>query len=105
MSDPIDFAERRAEAEARAEPSNAVYARVGDLVLQDALRGVRTGTQPDEIIRMIIARHGVRLTLGELRLLLATRRRVPVARQGSQPASTTAPLLSVVAPDESGGSS
>ena len=55
---PDYFAERRAEAEARAEPSNAVYARVGDLVLQDALRGVRTGTQPDEIIRMIIALTG-----------------------------------------------
>jgi hypothetical protein len=105
MTEPIDLAERRAEADARAEPSNAVYARVGDLVLQDALRGVRTGTQPDEIIRTIIARHGVRLTLGELRLLLATRRRAPIDRNASASAGGPSPVLTVVAPEKSGGPS
>lgn len=55
-------------------PSNPVYARVGDAVLQAAQDGVRRGVRPQDIIREIVAAHGVRLNVGELRLLLASRR-------------------------------
>jgi hypothetical protein len=55
-------------------PSNAVYARVGDIVLRAAREGVRGGMRPDDIIREIVTEHNVRLNLGELRLLLASRR-------------------------------
>ncbi|HLJ66361.1 MAG TPA: hypothetical protein VKX16_03255 [Chloroflexota bacterium] len=55
-------------------PSNQVYARVGDAVLHAAQDGVRRGLQPQDIIREIKAAHSVQLNLGELRLLLASRR-------------------------------
>jgi hypothetical protein len=55
-------------------PSNEVYARVGDTVLRAAREGVRGGMRPDDIIREIVTEHNVRLNLGELRLLLASRR-------------------------------
>ncbi|GAC1522391.1 MAG: hypothetical protein NVS2B16_30220 [Chloroflexota bacterium] len=55
-------------------PSNAVYERVGDTVLRAAQEGVRTGMQPQDIIRDIIEKHHVHLNVGELRLLLASRR-------------------------------
>jgi len=88
MPDPIDFAARTSDQEAPAEkpeetaapppaeelPSNEVYARVGDLILYAARNAVRRGTPPDDIIRDIRREHGVHLTVGELRLLLATRR-------------------------------
>jgi hypothetical protein len=86
VSEPIDFASRTGNpppAEGQEhneaprqerEPSNAVYARVGDLVLHSAIDGVRRGVQPEDIIREIRAKHNVHLTVGELRLLLATRR-------------------------------
>jgi hypothetical protein len=81
MSEPIDLSAHRhddgATVRERPEPSNAVYARVGDLVLRAAIHGVHRGVQPEEIIREIVQQHNVRLTLGELRLLLATRRPLP----------------------------
>jgi hypothetical protein len=55
-------------------PSNDVYARVGDAVLRAAREGVRGGMRPDDIIRAIVSEHNVRLNLGDLRLLLASRR-------------------------------
>lgn len=55
-------------------PSNAVYARVGDTVLRAAQDGVRHGMRPEDIIRQIVTDHNVRLNIGELRLLLASRR-------------------------------
>lgn len=93
MSEPIDFASRTGtpgstshqdEAEPAAparQASNAVYARVGDLVLHTAIEGVRRGLQPEDIIRDIIAKHNTRLTVGELRLLLATRRTPDTVRK------------------------
>lgn len=89
MPDPIDFASRMGDRETPTEepparpqvqpeaddvPSNEVYARVGDLILYAARNAVRRGTPPDDIIRDIRREHGVHLTVGELRLLLATRR-------------------------------
>lgn len=87
MSEPIDLALRRGDpdgweeqlkkpvtAELAGKPSNAVYARVGDTVLQAAREGVRRGEAPEEIIRGIVTQHGVRLNLSEFRLLLASRR-------------------------------
>jgi hypothetical protein len=47
---------------------------VGEAVFRTAIDGVRRGTQPDDIIRGIVREHNVRMTVGELRLLLATRR-------------------------------
>ena len=58
-------------------PSNEVYARVGDAVLQAAQNGVRRGVPPQDIIREILEVHGVRLSVGELRLLLTSRRLPP----------------------------
>ena len=58
-------------------PSNAVYARGGDAVLQAAQNGVRRGVPPQDIIREIVAAHGVHLNLGEFRRLLASRRLPP----------------------------
>ena len=55
-------------------PSNPVYARVGDSVLRAAREGVRGGMRPDDIIRAIVTEHNVRLNIGDLRLLLASRR-------------------------------
>ena len=57
------------------EPSNSVHARVGDLVLYAARGGIRRGLRPEDVIREIMADHQVRLNLGELRLLLASRDR------------------------------
>ena len=57
--------------------SNEVYARVGDAVLQTAQNGVRRGVPPSDVIREILADHGVHLNLGEFRLLLASRRLPP----------------------------
>ena len=61
-------------AASNSVPSNAVYARVGDGVLRAAQDGVRHGMRPEDIIREIVTTYGVRLNLGELRLLLASRR-------------------------------
>jgi hypothetical protein len=58
----------------RGIPSNPVYKRVGDDVKLTAHQGVRRGLTAQEIIRDILAHHGVRLNPGELRLLLAARR-------------------------------
>lgn len=55
-------------------PSNPVYARVGDVVLQAVQDGVRRGLPPEEIVREVVLQHNVRLTVGEMRLLLASRR-------------------------------
>lgn len=86
MTEPIDFAQhsRDRATEVQGEepqplkpvgvPSNEVYARVGDTVLQAAQEGVRRGQRPEEIIRGIVTQHGVRLNLAEFRLLLASRR-------------------------------
>jgi hypothetical protein len=86
MSDPIDLTQYVQDKDeiARDEPvvperpqgvpSNEVYARVGDRVLRTAQDGVRRGLTPQDIIREIIAQHDVRLNVGELRLLLASRR-------------------------------
>ncbi len=60
--------------ELRGRPSNPVYDRVGDEVKLAAHQGVRRGLTSQEIIRTIAAEHGVRLNVGELRLLLAARR-------------------------------
>lgn len=87
MAEPIDFAMHRHDDRAAAAepeltrrskpvgmPSNAVYARVGDTVLRAAQDGVRRGMRPEDIIRQIVTDHNVRLNIGELRLLLASRR-------------------------------
>lgn len=75
MSEPIDFLERApAKEDPTGVPSNEVYARVGDTVLLAARDGVRRGLTPQDIIREILATHDVRLNVGELRLLLASRR-------------------------------
>ena len=87
MADPIDFATNTPAHDATVEeasrstrskpvgvPSNAVYARVGDVVQRAAQDGVRRGLQPQDIIREIATKHDVRLNIGELRLLLAGRR-------------------------------
>ena len=99
MSEPIDFAARTGQTDAAEhqdnkgaaqtprEPSNAVYARVGDLVLHSAIDGVRRGVQPEDIIREIRAKHSVHLTVGELRLLLATRRGADARTSGKSPAT------------------
>jgi hypothetical protein len=90
MTEPVDFAsqignseeggEGRSEERRPAslgEPSNEVYARVGDIVLRAAQDGVRSGMKPEDIIRQIVTEHNVRLSLGEFRLLLAARRVPP----------------------------
>src|SRR5947209_17988067 len=64
-------------------PSNAVYARVGDHVLRAARDGVRRNRTPQDIVREIREEHGVHLSLGELHLLLASRR-LPMS-QGKAP--------------------
>lgn len=75
MAEPIDFAERAApKEEPVGTPSNEVYARVGDTILLAARDGVRRGMTPQEIIREIVVTHDVHLNVGELRLLLASRR-------------------------------
>lgn len=90
MTEPVDFASdiengegsRQATGDdkrqqATGEPSNEVYARVGDRVLRAAQEGVRSGMRPEDIIRKIVTEHNVRLNVGELRLLLAARRVPP----------------------------
>lgn len=87
MTEPIDFAARARDQEVAVGdrefgerpkpvgvPSNEVYARVGDTILRAAQSGVRRGLQPQDIIREIVKEYDVRLTVGELRLLLAARR-------------------------------
>jgi hypothetical protein len=83
MTEPIDFAERSrtedvpepdATTKDPGSPSNEVYARVGDVVLLAARDGVRRGLTPQDIIREILITHKVHLNVGELRLLLASRR-------------------------------
>jgi hypothetical protein len=90
MTEPVDFASQIGNSEEGAEgrseerrpatqgePSNEVYARVGDTVLRAAQDGVRSGMKPEDIIRQIVIEHNVRLSLGEFRLLLAARRIPP----------------------------
>jgi hypothetical protein len=90
MTEPVDFASQIEKGEENdegrveerrptspGEPSNEVYARVGDIVLRAAQDGVRSGMKPEDIIRQIITEHNVRLSLGEFRLLLAARRVPP----------------------------
>lgn len=72
-------------------PSNDVYARVGDIVLRAAREGVRGGMRPDDIIRQIVTEHNVRLNLGDLRLLLASRR-IPDSKPTATP--TAEPTVS-----------
>jgi len=55
-------------------PSNDVYSRVGDDIKLAAHAGVRRGLSAQDIVREIAAEYGVRLNVGELRLLLAARR-------------------------------
>lgn len=86
MTEPFDMADPPSESElddernserrtvSRGVPSNPVYARVGDAVLHAAQDGVRRGLTPEDIIREIVSEHNVRLNIGELRLLLASRR-------------------------------
>jgi hypothetical protein len=96
MPEPIDIVPRLQHDEAASDDerrvaarvaSNPVYARVGEAVFRTAIEGVRRGTQPDDIIRGIVREHNVRMTVGELRLLLATRR-TPEDRPNRQPASS-----------------
>lgn len=54
--------------------SNPVYARVGDAVFNTAHAAVQRGLTPQDIVREIIAQHDIHLNVGELRLLLASRR-------------------------------
>jgi hypothetical protein len=61
-------------ADQQTPPSNAVYARVGEAILQAARTGVERHRTPQEIIQDIAAEHSVHLNVGELRLLLASRR-------------------------------
>lgn len=83
MTNPIDLDEHRRNADGQERerdvptegiPSNAVYARVGDVILQAARDGVRRNLPPGDIVREIMVNHGVHLSVGELRLLLASRR-------------------------------
>lgn len=85
MIEPRDAADQEPGSEPAGEsrdaqvadegvPSNPVYARVGDVVLHAAQDGVRRGLTPEDIIRELVTQHNVRLTVGELRLLLASRR-------------------------------
>ena len=87
MTEPIEFRPRSQQSEEQDPelaapvkqtpvglPSNEVYARVGDMVLHTAHDGVRRHLPVEEIIREIREAHGVRLNVGELRLLLASRR-------------------------------
>ena len=72
--EPHDREQGAATEPAPGLPSNEVYARVGDAVLRTARDGVRRHLTAQDIIREILAAHGVRLNVGELRLLLASRR-------------------------------
>lgn len=84
MVEPIDFPAPSEMREAKdsvtdqekpaSTPSNEVYARVGDTILLAARDGVRRGMTPQDIIREISRDHNVHLNVGELRLLLASRR-------------------------------
>jgi hypothetical protein len=73
MTEPVDLQER-SQPKPEGRPSNEVYARVGDTILLAARDGVRRQLTPQEIIREILVTHDVRLNVGELRLLLASRR-------------------------------
>lgn len=61
------------EAEVDSGPTNPVHARVGDEVLLAARDAVHRGLTSQEIVREIVARYGVRMNVGDLRLLLASR--------------------------------
>lgn len=87
MTEPIDSAGRTLDGDVAVDerkhdeqpvdkgvPSNEVYARVGDTILRAAQEGVRRNQRPEDIIRDIVTTYNVRLTIGELRLLLAARR-------------------------------
>ena len=67
------------EIVSKGVPSNPVYARVGDTILRAARDGVRRNLPPRDIVREILEQHDVRLNVGELRLLLASRR-LPVTQ-------------------------
>jgi hypothetical protein len=58
----------------KGSPSNAVYERVGDEIKLAAHAAVKRGLSAQDIVRELAAEHGVRLNVGELRLLLAARR-------------------------------
>jgi hypothetical protein len=66
--------ENQAPKKPAGDPSNDVYRRVGDEIKLAAHAGVRRGLNAQDIIREIASEHGVRLNVGELRLLLAARR-------------------------------
>jgi hypothetical protein len=68
----------------RGIPSNPVYERVGDTIKLAAHACVQRGMNPHDIIREIATEHGVHLNVGELRLLLASRR---IPEPPSSPAS------------------
>lgn len=55
-------------------PSNPVYLRVGDTIKSAVHDRVQRGMNPHDIIREIASEYGVHLNVGELRLLLASRR-------------------------------
>jgi hypothetical protein len=91
MAEPIDLVQYRLDKETALEnrvqkregaPSNAVYARVGDTILCAARDGVQRNLPAKEIVREIREEHHVRLSVGELRLLLASRR-VPETHHNS----------------------
>ncbi|MGI8968733.1 MAG: hypothetical protein ACR2GA_06490 [Chloroflexota bacterium] len=77
-----DTAERVPNAEHtqskdQLEPSNEVYRRVGEKIRLAAHRGVQRNLTPQDIVREIVTEYGVHLNVGELRLLLASRRPTP----------------------------
>jgi hypothetical protein len=55
-------------------PSNPVYARVGDTILRAARDGVQRNLTAKDILREIREEHHIQLSVGELHLLLASRR-------------------------------
>jgi hypothetical protein len=70
------------EETAPGVPSNDVYSRVGDAIKLAAHDGVRRGLTPQDIIREIAERYHVHLNVGELRLLLASRRETASKKEG-----------------------
>lgn len=62
-------------SETQNTPSNAVYDRVGDEVKLAAHDGVRRGLTAQDIVKEIREDLHVHLSVGELRLLLAARRK------------------------------
>jgi hypothetical protein len=61
------------EAMPQETRSNVVYARVGHTILCAARDGVQRHLSAKDIVREIREEHHVRLSVGELRLLLAAR--------------------------------